>query len=70
MGATDQKKAEQFEDGAYAAVLTLSFKDRAQAEVVAATFNAACKSQGRLARAKVCGEVLPTPGTTVPPMPL
>jgi hypothetical protein len=48
----DQKKSpERFKDTDYATVLTLTFEDKARAEAVAATFNAACKS-GRCVRGR------------------
>ena len=66
----DQKKApEQFKDSDYTTVLTMTFEDKGRADAAAATFNAACKSGEMRARVRV-SEVLPTPGTTVPPMPL
>ena len=54
MDATDQKDLlEQFEDSDFAPALTLRVKDTARADAIAAILNAACKSQGRLVRARV-----------------
>jgi len=62
MDATDQKDLlEQFEDSDFAPVLILSFNGKAKADAIAATFNAACKSQGLLARARVSEVAAPDP---------
>ena len=58
----DQKKPlEQFEDSDFVPSLTLTFKDKAEADAIAATFNAARKSQGLLARTRVSEVKAPEP---------
>jgi hypothetical protein len=58
----DQKQSPtQFKDSDYTTVLTLTFEDKARADAVVATFNAACKLRKLCARATVTEVLVPEP---------